>query len=152
MRYLNLMIIFLFISCSEHIHKEMDRDFPNNQWKKNTVKTFDFIVHDTIPNYDLTVLFTHIAHSPYDLIPLEIKVTSPNQNVVSENILIRVKDSLGNNLGDCVGDYCDIETLALTNLKFGLGKHTVKIKQHFPGSYLPNVIALGVETTEHSSR
>lgn len=144
-----LIIIALTVSCSEHYtHKEISRDFPQNRWQKNSIKKFDFIISDTTPNYDFEVLLTHIENSPYDLIPIKIDITDPQQFVTSEQVLLRIKDSTGNDVGDCVGDYCDVEVKALTKQHLKKGKYSVSVQSNFPGSYLPNVIAVGVLISE----
>ncbi len=150
MKFYNLLIlIVLMTSCSDnHIHKEIDRNFPNNRWQKATIKSFDFVIHDSLPQYDFKILLTHVADSQYDLIPVEISLIAPDKSVIKEQILIRIKDADGKDLGDCVGDYCDVETVALLKMKLAEGKYIVRLKNNFPGSYLPNVIGLGIELTE----
>ena len=153
MKYYSLVILtILMISCSDnHVHKEIDRDFPNNQWQKSKVKSFNFIIHDSLPSYDFKVLLTHVADLQYDLISLEINVIGPDKSIITEQILIRIKDSSGNDIGDCVGDYCDVETTALSKKRLIQGKYTVTLKNNFPGGYLPNIIALGIEISESTS-
>lgn len=150
MKYISfLLLLFVTISCSEnYTHKEISRDFPQNRWQKNSIKKFDFFISDTIPSYDFEVLLTHIENSPYDLVPVQIDVIDPQQLVTSEQVLLRIKDSTGNDLGDCVGDYCDVEVKALTKQRLKKGKYSVSVQSKFPGSYLPNVIAVGVLISE----
>ena len=147
--YILLIFIVLITSCSDnHIHKEIDRDFPNNRWQKSTVKSFDFIIHDSLPSYDIKSLLTHVEGSQWERSPVEINVIAPDKSVITEQVLLRIKDADGKDAGDCVGDYCDMETLALQKVKLVEGKYIVRLKNNFPSNYLPNVIGLGIEISE----
>ncbi len=142
----------MMVSCSDnHIHKEIDRDFPNNRWQKSKTKTFNFIIHDSLPQYDFKIMLTHVADLQYDLIPIEIIVIAPDKSTFSEQLLIRMKDTEGKDVGNCVGDYCDVETVALSKKKLMQGNYIVRLNNKFPGAYLPNIIALGIEISESPS-
>ncbi len=149
MKYVSFLFIVFLVSCSEnYTHKEISRDFPQNRWQKDGSRKFDFVISDTVPNYKFDILLTHIENSQYDLIPLQINLIDPQKNVTTEQVLVRIKDSTGNDLGDCVGDYCDVEVTVLQNKRLNKGKYSLQIQNKFPGNYLPNVIALGVLISE----
>lgn len=143
-----ILLMTLFSCGQEYVYKEISRDFPQNRWAKENSKVYDITIDESNQNYDLNVLFSHIKDSPYDLIPLKLEIKGSNDFLISEHVLVRIKDSVGNDSGDCTGDYCDVAVVAIQNQPLQKGEYTVIIQNKFPGSYLPNVIAVGISLSK----
>ncbi|MBF6608082.1 MAG: hypothetical protein ITG00_05030 [Flavobacterium sp.] len=140
-----ILLGLVLVSCNDSsVFKELDKDFTDNRWLKSDIREFKFEISDTLQAYDMTLLFSHVAGFQFDLIPIRISMTA-NDEKYSENFLLRTKDLQGNDSGDCIGDYCDIEQIVFKGLKLAPGNYTVNIGHDFPNDYLPNVLGLGIE-------
>jgi len=140
-----LLTAFVLFSCSKNnIYNEFDRDFKDNRWLKADVRTFEFTIDKGNKNYDLLFDFSHIDGFQFNNIPVKMDITNPDGSLTSENFLIKISDPEGHALGECSGDYCDIQQIVLENTKLAAGTYKVSVSNGFASDYLPNVLGLGL--------
>ncbi len=138
--------LLVLLSCDGNkIYKQVDRDFDNNRWLKSDVRKFEFEITNAVQSYDLVMHFSHVAGFQFDLIPIQISMQGPEQPQHQEQFLLRIKDTGGNDRGDCLGDYCDLEQTLFEKQNLAAGKYEISLKNNFPREYLPNVLGVGIE-------
>lgn len=139
-----LLAAVLLISCDNNtVYKKLDTDFADNRWQQSDVKTYAF----TIPkdgNYDLVLNFSHVGGFQFDDVPMIVTITNPDQTTTTEKILLDILDTAGSDLGDCSGDYCDLQQDVFTNKALAAGNYKVTLRNEFNNAFLPNVLAVGI--------
>ena len=145
-------MLFLLQSCNTNeIYNSFDRDFKENRWNTTDERIFEYSNTNSEALVALKVHFGHIYGYQFESIPLEVAITSPSGN--SEVILfdLQLKDAAGNELGDCSGDICDVYFQIKPDAKLEKGKYTFRIKNNFNGSYLPNVLGIGISIEQQKN-
>ncbi|GEP49893.1 hypothetical protein FNO01nite_05650 [Flavobacterium noncentrifugens] len=146
MKKIFFLITFLALcSCNKNrVYNKFDRDFKDNRWLKTDVRTFDFTISDGNQNYDLLFDFSHVDEFVFNNIPIKMEIANPDGSFTTENFLLKITDANGKGLGDCSGDYCDLQQAVLENTKLAAGKYKVSISNGFTNDYLPNVLGIGI--------
>lgn len=140
-----LLAAFVLFACNKNnICKQFDRNFKDNRWFKTDVRTFEFTIENGDKNYDLLFDFSHVDGFQFNNVPVKMDLTNPDGSVTTENFLLKINDPEGHALGDCGGDYCDIQQAVLEHTKLAAGKYKVSVSNGFKGGYLPNVLGLGI--------
>ncbi|HSD14477.1 MAG TPA: hypothetical protein VLB74_07500 [Flavobacterium sp.] len=137
----------LFVSCNKaDIYSKLDKDFPDNRWTQADGKTYDFTISDDTKSYDLTFRFSHVYDYQFPHVPLEFTITDPSGKQEKLTIDLKIKDDTGKELGECLGDICDLNFKIKENVKLAKGNHKVKIavSNSFTYPYLPNVLGIGL--------
>lgn len=134
MKKITLLIILafalFFTSCNPNrIYEKHRKNFTDYHWNKTNVLEFSPVIEDTDAEYQIYIAFRHIYGFQNDAIDLNVEVTTPSGEVSNNIYTITVKN--GNEyLGDCAGDYCDLEQIIQDNYKFSeAGTYTYKISQ-----------------------
>ena len=151
-KMLFVFMLFLLQSCNTNeIYNSFDRDFKENRWNTTDERIFEYSNTNSEALVALKVHFGHIYGYQFESIPLEVAITSPSGN--SEVILfdLQLKDAAGNELGDCSGDICDVYFQIKPDAKLEKGKYTFRIKNNFNGSYLPNVLGIGISIEQQKN-
>ncbi|HEY0046489.1 MAG TPA: hypothetical protein VGB44_07255 [Flavobacterium sp.] len=139
-----LITLSLLISCGDNsVHSEFDKDFPDNRWQRNDVRSFDFTL-EKAGSYDLAIDFSHVYGMPFKAVPLTILLKSPDGANEVHNINLALSDDNGKVLSDCAGDYCDLRQTFLRNKQLPAGNYTISIKNEFDHEYLPNIFGVGI--------
>ncbi len=145
-----LFSFVFFISCNERfIYSESTSDFKANQWMKDDVKSFEFD-NETAQNYQLSLNISHVFDYQFERIPLGVGITNPEGKTEVVFFDLILKDAQGKDLGDCLGDICDLEQTFKTNFPLSKGKYTFTVFHKFGHPYVPNISNLGI-TIEKSN-
>ncbi|MBD3582098.1 gliding motility lipoprotein GldH family protein [Flavobacterium selenitireducens] len=138
------LLAILATSCtSEAVFSKTDTAFAANRWQKSDIKTYEFEIDQAATPYEMQVFFSHVYGYQFEKVPLIAEVTYPDGQLSSLKFDLIVKDASGE-LGDCVGDYCDMTQKIELARPLDKGKHKVRLMHDFNGEYLPNVLALGL--------
>lgn len=141
-----LLFLTLLSACdSNRIYSRFDGNFPENRWKSSDKKTYDFTITDETQEYDALLKFSHVYDYQFARVPIDIQTTYPSGEQKTSTIDLMLKDSSGNEVGDCGGDLCDLSIKILQQEKLAKGKYTIVISNSFEGPYLPNVLGVGLE-------
>ena len=142
----SLLIIVLFTasSCNEAVlYSESHTDFPENRWYQTNPVAYEFEVTNDQSAYDITLGFRYVYGAQFKEIPIEVYITTPQHHIEKIPVTLYLSDENGNDLGDCMGDYCDLNTMIKQNYKFdAVGTYKVQILNKFDYEYLPNVMAM----------
>jgi gliding motility-associated lipoprotein GldH len=145
----SIFAVFLLISCSEKTDYNKFIKLPeDHRWLKSDSKIFEFTIDDDTKLYDVTFEFSHIYDYQFASVPIKIDVKNPSGEEEFHNIDFNIKDSKGKPLADCGGDICDMSMNVLEKTKLFKGKYQIKVSQDFDGSYLPNVIGVGIKVSK----
>lgn len=137
--------VLLLVSCDKNsVYSKLDRNFENNRWQSDEVKTFEFTIEDDSKTYNLELQFSHIYDYQYEKVPLNITLTGPDGTVAPIPFELIIKDASGKQLADCTGDMCDLIVPLQQNVKLAKGTYQLTVSQAFKKPYLPNVLALGL--------
>jgi gliding motility-associated lipoprotein GldH len=147
--YIIFVLLVVFSSCADaNSYHKMYSDFPDNRWDPTTKKDFDFTIADA-ESYDLILEFSHVYDYQFDSVPIVIAITNPDGSNQNVPIDLQIKDASGEQLADCVGDVCDLNTPIKSGIKLAKGNYHLSISQTFEGPYLPNVLGVGLHV-KHS--
>jgi gliding motility-associated lipoprotein GldH len=140
-----LMLVTL-ISCTDKNNFKQFEELPeSHQWEKNATKTFEFGIDDETKTYSISFLFSHIYGFQFNTIPVSFLLENPDGTTETINKAIVIKEKNGKDIGDCVGDVCDLKTILKENTKLQKGNYKITISNNFNGPYLPNVIGIGIQ-------
>ncbi len=144
-----LLPFFLFfaivISCnSSSTFSQFDKMPESNHWEKSDLKGYEFEIADDTALYDLLFQFSHVYGYQFTAIPLDVEIESPDGKKEFFNTTLLIKDSNGNDLGDCSGDICDLTTVIREKTKLQKGRYKITVSHSFKGPFLPNVIGVGL--------
>lgn len=138
------LLIFALTSChSDTVYKKFNRNFTDSRWMKEDVRKFQFNINRS-GRYDLIIDYSHVFDTPLSSVPVGVEMTSGSKTLVSEKVSIVLRDENGKQVGDCLGDYCDVQQTVSKNLSFDEGQYTVKLINLFDFKYMPNVLGIGI--------
>lgn len=145
-KYFLLPFVFtFFISCNQSAVLDKFYKLPeNNRWLKSDVKTFEFSITDESLDYDMILQFSHVYDYQYNSVPLKMTIESPSGDKKVITVDLKIKDSSGKQLAECSGDICDLKQKIFEKTKLSKGNYKISITQEFKGSYLPNVLGIGL--------
>ena len=143
-----VLLLLLFIStlsCKKtEVAREIIKDFSENRWQATDIKKFEFSVDKDIAEADIKLLFSHIHEPQYEMVSVSIMLENPKGERESIYNNFRITGENGKNLSVCAGDICDFYTIIKENIKLEKGVYKITVENKCAGSYLPNVLALGV--------
>ncbi|SHJ49137.1 gliding motility-associated lipoprotein GldH [Flavobacterium haoranii] len=139
-----IIVLFLgLVSCnSSNTVDIFQKDFKENRWSKNDLKRLTFSIEETA-NYDIDLHLGHIYEYQFDVIPLQVTLFKDEQILFQETIDVKVKEN-GKDLGECVGDICDLYAVLKQDYNLDKGLYSLQIENKFDREYLPNVLGIGV--------
>ncbi len=139
-------LLFAFYCCnqiSSTYYKVYD-DFESNQWQQADKKEFSFSISEGAA-YDVTLKLSHVYEYQFDTVPMQILIVDPNGKREEFPIDLKIKDSSGNEIGECAGDVCDLKYTIKKNSNLPQGDYKVTVSHHFKGPYLPNILGIGLD-------
>ena len=138
-------LVFVLTSCNKNeVYDEFNRDFSDNRWEANDVKSFEFENTQSEGVCELKLHFGHISGFQFKEVPLEVEITTPDGKVETLPVVMKLIDESGNDIGDCTGDICDVFQTIKTFDILEKGKYKVAVKSKFTGPYLPNALGVGI--------
>ena len=144
-KFIFVLMLFFFQSCNTNeIYNSFATDFKDNRWAITDERVFDFTNTESEAVVSLKLHFGHIYGYQLDSIPLEVTITAPNGQTEVIPLDLQLKDSSGKDIGDCLGDICDVYFQIKPDFKLEIGTYSFKIKNNFNGPYLPNVLGVGI--------
>ena len=73
-------------------------------------------------------------------------ITSPLHQIEKIPVTLKLLDENTNELGSCLGDYCDLELVITPTISFSeQGKYQIKVLNTFNYEYLPNVLSVAIQ-------
>lgn len=146
--FLLLLMLSIISSCDKgKVYEKFDKDFTDNRWPSATVKSYDFNITDPSKNYELLLRFSHVYNYQLKTIPIQLEIENPDKSIDLKVFNVEIVDKAGKDVGDCSGDYCDVDQVVFSDQKLQAGKYKIKISQLFKGTYLPNVLGVGIKIT-----
>jgi len=142
-----LMCVIGFVMCVQCTNKESAQlNFPKNRWYQSEVLSLDFTPSSLDKSYIIQLNLSYIHGFQFSEIPLEVYITSPLHQVEKTPITLLLFDDSNEELGDCVGDYCDLELIIKDNYQFSeAGNYKIQVLNTFDHEYLPNVLSVSVQ-------
>ena len=147
-KHILVLFVLSFVSCNENaIHDSFVTDFIANRWVSNEEQTFEFnVLEEGI--YDIDLHFGHVYDSQFASIPLEITFLKEDKIINQKAIDLIIENDKGEDLASCLGDVCDLYQSIEKELTMKKGTYIIKVKNKFPGTYLPNILGLGIRVTK----
>lgn len=143
-KLLLLLLIVPFISCSDAVVSDSTKNFGDNRWMQDDVKSFSLDLGEDISTGKLVVSFSHVYDPGYNNVPVAIAITNPDGATETVMAILELRTKSGNDLGSCTGDICDLKQIIKKNIPFKAGTYKVTMQHGFSGPYLPNVLMVGV--------
>jgi gliding motility-associated lipoprotein GldH len=140
------VLLFILFSCkNDVVYDKMDKHFKLNRWDKTDVKNYNFTIENSLEQYDIIFKFGHVYDYQFPFIPLKIKIENPSGTIESIDVNLKIKDPNGKELADCGLDICDLKQVIKKKTKLERGNYKISVSHNFKGSYLPNVLGVGLQ-------
>jgi len=142
-----LMCVIGLIVCVQCTNKHTAQlDFPKNRWYQSDVLSLDFNNTSSNKLHSIQFNISYIHGFQFPEIPLEVYITSPLHQIEKNPFSLQLLDENGTELGDCVGDYCDLKSIIIKDYNFTeQGIYKIKVLHTFEHNYLPNVLSVAVQ-------
>ena len=136
-----------FVMCVQCTNKQSAQlDFPKNRWYQTEVLSLDFTPSSLNKSHVLQLNLSYAHGFQFSEIPLEVYITSPLHQVEKIPVILYLFDDNNEELGDCVGDYCDLKFIIKDNYQFPeSGNYKIQVLNSFGHEYLPNVVSVSVQ-------
>lgn len=144
-RYLLLLLLLVFSSCTHNKIFEKFEKIDNYSWKRNKVIKFEVPIEDTLALYDVSIAIRHTSYYTFANIRVNMMINYPSgdMRVKDYNILVRNKD--GTFCGDGAGDLWDVTHLALEKVSFPYkGTYIFEIQNVMPLMETPDIMDVGL--------
>ncbi len=136
--------IVLLGSCKDAVYEKF-HEVPQKSWDRAYIMEYyaDLKAKET---YQFRVAFSYLAFIAHNAIKYNLKITSPSQKVlIDASFSTQLKDEQGNQLGDVMGDYGDIEEII--DEKFSTeeeGKYKIEISHSMEAQSVGGVTRVGL--------
>ncbi len=136
----------LLLGCNQNkIYEEHYSDFPNNRWEESDKIDFMPNITDKEQNYKLIIAFRHVYGFQFKAVNIEVDITNPSGKTIYKNLKLEIYDKNNKCMSDCIGDFCDLETVIDDDYKFKeIGTYKISILNKSGIEILPNVIDIGL--------
>jgi len=136
--------LIVCVQCTNKHNAQLD--FPKNRWYQSDVLSLDFNKTSSGKSHSIQLNISYVHGFQFPEIPLEVYITSPLHQIDKIPFSLQLLDKNGAELGDCVGDYCDLKAIIIKDYDFTeQGVYKIKILHTFKHNYLPNVLSVAVQ-------
>ncbi|MFY0628243.1 MAG: gliding motility lipoprotein GldH [Reichenbachiella sp.] len=150
----SLLIIFSFslmMSCGPKIIIDEYKDISTGIWAADSIASFDFIIEDTVINYEIMYNVRYASSYPYYNLFVTYYLEDSVGNILATDLqdLTLFNKKSGEALGEGIGDLYDREIPIFDKFEFTTsGKYSFKVKQFMRMEELPGVISFGLKVIE----
>jgi len=140
MKKLILFIIpFLIFGCSSVYEEKNEEVFEDLRWyEKEKIIFTPILIDDIESKYDIELTLSHFYPIDLGSFPIQLKIENPSKTDTIINYQIESKDSKGEMLTNCSGDYCDLTQKILQDYNFKeKGEYKITVSQ-------PNKVVQGI--------
>lgn len=135
----------LLTSCSSErtVYEEYIK-FESLSWDRFNLLTFETEIENIETPYDFFVSIRHFPGFPHKEMLVNLTIYSPAGDMRSTDYTLELKDSEGQSLSSCMGDYCDVVIPLRRDFSFyepGLVKFELENK--YSKVELPGIIEIG---------
>ncbi len=136
-------VVVTLVQCKER--HTSSTNFSKNRWYQYKNLELKFISSDTKIKHVISVKLNYVYGSQLASIPLELTIISPSKTTTTIPFNIHLVDAYNNELGDCVGDFCDIDYTIISDYVFSEnGEYTLTVSHTFAHEYIPNIFSVGI--------
>ncbi len=138
-----------FSGCKPSLYKHFI-DIPSNVWQKDNVVIFKVEMEKPIQKADVRLAIRYVEGYFYDHLKVNVKRTSPSNEVLTKDINIQMMDKEGNYIGEGMGDLWDIEQTLDNGFEgFGeAGTYQYEFSQTMDDNQFPLVVEVGLIVEE----
>lgn len=137
------LCVFCFSCDRSTVFKTDFKSFKSNRWFVEDELLFE-VEMEKEGEYNVVLFLSHVYGIDCDELPIILKIIDPNGDKIEQKVGVKLKNKKGTDLGECLGDICDLEVVLKKKVKFFKGKYFFKIKNDYIRNYLPNVIGVGM--------
>jgi len=141
------MCVIGFLMCIQCTNKQSAQlNFPKNRWYQSEVLSLDYKAENLNEPHIIQLNLSYIHGFQFSEIPLEIYITTPLHQVEKIPFTLHLFGDDNEELGDCVGDYCDLKFIIRDDYRFSeSGNYKIQVLNTFDHNYLPNVLSVSVQ-------
>ncbi|MCD4665750.1 MAG: gliding motility lipoprotein GldH [Bacteroidales bacterium] len=140
-----LVSLLIVPSCSNNKVFQQYHKFENLSWNRFNYLTFEVPIEETGGEYDILIAIRHLPEIPYKKINISLTINLPYGEMRTANHTLTMKDKEGKNLGNCLGDLCDITIPVRKGFKFaepGIVKFDIENK--YSKMEMPGIMEIGL--------
>ena len=144
-KYLILLLLLAFNSCTHNKIFEKYVKLENNRWKRDKIIKFEVPVEDTLSLYDVTIAIRHSTYYAYTNIRVSMAITYPSGDMRAKEYNISIRNTDGSFKGDGAGDLWDITYPALQGASFPFkGTYVFEVQNVMPLMETPDILDVGL--------
>ncbi len=135
----------LAFSCQKNdVYREFHK-FDNYTWGRFDKVKFDIPIDEQGLNADIILSVRYLEQFPYEILPINIVLTTPSgeERIVEKEI--RIKDESNAFRGSVAGSYWDIDETLWKSFYFNQkGTYTIELENIHPRPGVPALVDLGL--------
>ena len=140
----SLCVSLILTQCTDKNRSVLE--FPKNRWYQTEVLSLNYNNLSVNNVGNIILEMNYVYGFQFSEIPLEVYITSPSNQITKTSYSLKLIDENLNELGDCVGDYCDLSAVIINNYNFSEnGIYKITVLNKFDNAYLPNIFSLSAE-------
>jgi gliding motility-associated lipoprotein GldH len=142
-----LLLFFLLCTINQCTNSnKVSLDLPKKRWYKTDEVSIKYNNLSVNNKRNVNFSVSYIYGIQFSEIPIEVHITSPLNKTEKISLNIKLFDNKQNDIGECLGDYCDFKSLIIKDYVFlEKGEYEIRIINTFDNKYLPNIISLTAE-------
>lgn len=142
---LNIIGIFLLISCNNSRVYNKYEEIDNHVWHKDSTISFSYNAEDTLNHYDVLLNIRHNSGLRFQNLWLFTISTDPKGNIAKDTLECYLYDNLGEPLGQDYFFLYEMPLLYMQNIRFSeKGEYKFEIHQAMRDSILIGIESLGL--------
>jgi gliding motility-associated lipoprotein GldH len=147
------LVILCLSSCSRGKVFEEYRKFPDQSWNRFRFLTFDVMIDDPEPAYDVFVTVRHLPEFPYNTLDVNLNITYPSGEERNSNHHIHIRDASGKLLGEGLGDLWDVTVPVKKGVRFpAAGKYRFDFENKMTKVQTPALLEFGLTVKKASEK
>ena len=144
------IMFFIFLagitlpSCSDNLVYEKEYEISDKVWIYSDTLNFDFEVEDTIALYSLSLEIEHSADYSFQNLYTKIYTKFPQGERIEEVLSLELADNIGNWVGNCSGEVCQLIIPIQENVYFNQnGHYQITMEQFMRTGTLTGIHSVG---------
>lgn len=144
----NILIILgvlIFTSCGGNKVFEDFHKMEKQSWNRFTNLKFEMPIEKMDQDYDVFLSVRHLPEFQHKIIPTTITIYMPSGDERTFDFNIKLYNNDGEQMSECLGDFCDVEELIRPGLRFSAtGKVRFEIENKFTKLETPGILEIGL--------
>ena len=142
---LAILIIVVLGGCDRYRHYDQYRTMPSEAWHKDSIKTFEFQITDSLVIYNMFLNIRNTGRYPYSNLIVFVDTKMPGNKTLRDTLNCFLADDSGDWLGSGFGSIWTSKVPYKVQVRFPRnGKYKVKLQHGMRKEDLPGITDIGI--------